>query len=71
MSTPVQRAIKIAGGQSALARALKISPQAVQQWAATNRVPASRVLEIERLTGVSRHALRPDIFGRHPERDAA
>lgn len=27
------------------------------------RVPAERVLEIESMTGVSRHELRPDVFG--------
>jgi hypothetical protein len=26
-------------------------------------IPAERVLEVERITGVSRHQLRPDLFG--------
>lgn len=26
-------------------------------------LPAARVLDIERITGISRHELRPDIFG--------
>lgn len=42
-----------------LAKQLGISAQAVSQWA---RVPVERVLEIERLTGVPRHELRPDIY---------
>jgi len=50
------------GGQSALARALGCSPQAVQRMCATGRVPAERVLAIEDATGVSRHELRPDIY---------
>jgi len=29
----------------------------------TRQVPATRVVEIEALTGVSRHVLRPDVFG--------
>jgi DNA-binding transcriptional regulator YdaS (Cro superfamily) len=33
-------------------------------------VPAERVLEIERLTGVSRHELRPDVFGPAPQEAA-
>ncbi|WP_024900291.1 Cro/CI family transcriptional regulator [Brucella rhizosphaerae] len=48
------------GGASALARALRITPQAVNQWQV---VPPERVLEVERHSGVSRHFLRPDVFG--------
>ena len=45
----------------ALAKALGgISSQAVSQW---QRVPVERVLDVERLTGISRHKLRPDIYG--------
>jgi len=59
---PICRAAKAAGGQSALARLLKVTPQAVQKMCASGRVPAERVLEIEKATGVSRHELRPDIY---------
>lgn len=45
---------------SALAREIGVTPPAIFQW---TRVPAERVLEIERLTGVSRHELRPDVYG--------
>lgn len=51
------------GGASALSRALRITPQAVNQWQV---VPPERVLEVERHSGVSRHFLRPDIFGSSP-----
>lgn len=47
-----------------LAEALKISSPAVSQW---ERVPAERVLDVERITGVSRHDLRPDIYPREGE----
>ncbi|MFG1465233.1 Cro/CI family transcriptional regulator [Xanthobacter sp. DSM 24535] len=57
---PLRRAIKIAGTSSALAALVGVTPQAVSQWP---RVPASRVLLVERATGVSRHELRPDIYG--------
>jgi len=51
-------------GQAGLARLLGVSPQAVNQWVNGNRpVPSRHVLAIERATGVSRHALRPDVFG--------
>ncbi|WP_180902129.1 transcriptional regulator [Martelella soudanensis] len=53
-----------AGGPVALAKALGgVSPQAVSQW---KRVPAGRVLDIERIVGVSRYHLRPDIYGAPP-----
>jgi len=55
------KAVEAAGGTSALARQLGISPQAISQW---TRVPAERVLDVERATGgqVTRHELRPDIY---------
>lgn len=50
-----------AGTISALAAHLGISRGAVCQW---DKVPTERVLQVERITGVSRHDLRPDVFGR-------
>jgi len=50
----------------ALAAALGVSYQAVHKW---RRVPAHRVLEIERLRGISRTTLRPDLYP--PEERAA
>jgi DNA-binding transcriptional regulator YdaS (Cro superfamily) len=49
------------GGASGLAHALnnEISPQAISQW---KRVPAQRAASVERVTGIPRHRLRPDIF---------
>ncbi|MEA9550512.1 Cro/CI family transcriptional regulator [Xanthomonas campestris] len=52
------------GGQAALARRLGVSPQAVSQWVKGHRpVPPKHAIAIERETGVSRHTLRPDVFG--------
>lgn len=62
MENNMQKAASAAGGNSALAREFGISPQAVQQWCASGRPPAERVLDVERITGVSRHDLRPDIY---------
>lgn len=66
---PHLRAIESAGGSSALARQLKITPQAVSQWP---RVPAERVVEVERITGIPREELRPDLYrpAPNPERAA-
>ncbi|MDT4842936.1 putative antitoxin of bacterial toxin-antitoxin system, YdaS/YdaT [compost metagenome] len=65
------RAALAAGGQSALARALKIKPQAVQNWCAVGRIPAERVLSVEAVTGISRHELRPDLYPDDPSQSAA
>ena len=56
----LREAIKRAGGPRALGRALGIAHTAVLQW---QRCPPARVLEVERLSGISRYRLRPDIFG--------
>jgi DNA-binding transcriptional regulator YdaS (Cro superfamily) len=48
------------GTQSRLAEHLGLQPSTVSQW---KEVPAQYVLEVERMTGVSRHDLRPDVFG--------
>lgn len=42
-----------------LAIRLGISSQAVSQW---RRIPVSRVLDVERVTGVPREQLRPDVY---------
>jgi DNA-binding transcriptional regulator YdaS (Cro superfamily) len=47
------------GSKSDLADALGITRQALSQW---RRVPHERVLEIEKLLGVSRSVMRPDIY---------
>ena len=60
-----EKAVEIAGGINALARLLDISNQAVRQW---RRVPAERVVDIERVTGVPRQELRPDLFAPPPPR---
>jgi len=53
------RAVKEAGGPTRLAEKVGVTRSAVSQW---RRVPAERVLDVERATGVSRHELRPDIY---------
>lgn len=50
-----------AGGVVALSLKLGLSRGAVSQW---DRVPAERVLEVERLTGVPRESIRPDLYVR-------
>ena len=49
-----------AGGSRAIADVLGIKRQAVDFW---QIVPSERVLVVEKLTGISRFELRPDVFG--------
>lgn len=58
--TIIEEVIAKAGGVSKLAEALGIAAPSVSQW---RRIPVERVLILEQLTGISRHAMRPDIFG--------
>jgi DNA-binding transcriptional regulator YdaS (Cro superfamily) len=63
----LQAAIRICGGQGALARRLTppAKAQAVQQW---RQVPSDRVLAVARAVDfrVTPHQLRPDLYP-HPE----
>ncbi|MBA8820679.1 hypothetical protein BRY73_23935 [Ochrobactrum sp. P6BS-III] len=59
--TPLDQAKKALGYSKDLARRLGVTPQAISQW---KNVPASRVIAVERATGVSRHDLRPDLYPR-------
>ena len=61
--TPLDLAIERIGSQQALADALEIKSPSITDWHRRGRVPAERCIAIERLTGVSRHDLRPDVFG--------
>lgn len=58
-----REAINRAGGVVALASKLGITKGAVSQW---DRVPDVHVLAVEAESGVSRHLLRPDVFGPPP-----
>ena len=59
MLTILKSAAQRLDGVNQLADGLGVTRQALYQW---SRVPAERVIEIERLTGVARHDLRPDLY---------
>ena len=56
----IKSAISKAGGASALAVSLGVTPQVVTNWVKRG-VPAERCPDIERLTGVMCEELRPDV----------
>jgi DNA-binding transcriptional regulator YdaS (Cro superfamily) len=55
----IRAAINAIGSGAVLAKAIGISPAAVYRW---GKVPTDRIKEIERLTGVPREKLRPDLY---------
>ncbi|WP_416311149.1 transcriptional regulator [Pseudomonas sp. W03] len=69
MKKAFERAISEAGGQSELSRKLAVFGVHLSQQMLSHHLrssglcPAEVVLKVEALTGVSRHDLRPDVFG--------
>jgi DNA-binding transcriptional regulator YdaS (Cro superfamily) len=61
MATGLIKAIEAAGSIRKLAGLLGVSHQAVSKW---DNVPAHWIVEIERVTGVPREQLRPDLYRR-------
>ena len=64
--TPLERAIDIAGGASALASAIQVAASTPAMWKARGRVPAEHCAAIERVVGraVTRQDLRPSDWQR-------
>jgi len=60
-----QRELSLCEGAALLC----VTPAMWSRWETGARpIPAHRVLDIEKLTGVSRYELRPDVFGSAPAR---
>lgn len=57
-------------GLTKLADALEADPQVVSNWRKRG-IPPDRVRDVERVTGASRHDVRPDVFGPASEQAAA
>lgn len=66
-------AIDHLGGVGKLAAAIGLRQNVVGNWKLRGQVPAERCLAIEQATGgqVTRHDLRPDVFGDPPTSEAA
>jgi TorA maturation chaperone TorD len=55
----LNEAIRTAGGVSQLAEKIGISQPSVSNW---HKIPAERVLTVEKVTGIPRTTLRPDLY---------
>jgi DNA-binding transcriptional regulator YdaS (Cro superfamily) len=68
MSILIEDIIERGGGASALATKLKLHRATVWGW---KKVPPHHVLAVERITGIPREELRPDLYpAAGPERAA-
>lgn len=62
----LQRAFEIAGSKAALARAVGVTAQTVNQWANGERpVPPPRAYRIEQAYGIDRRWFRPEDWREH------
>lgn len=68
MTTAIERACEIVGGQAEIARICDVTDQAVYKWVKKGFPPAERCISIEEATNskVTRYELRPDVFGSEP-----
>lgn len=55
----LKKVIEAVGTQEELAQKLRVTKQAVSQW---QKVPPIRVLEVEKISGIPRHIIRPDLY---------
>lgn len=55
----VDRAIKLAGGPTELARRLNIKAPSIHSW---RKIPPKRVLTVAEITGIPPWELRPDLY---------
>ena len=64
--TPIERAIEIAGGQTALGKMIGRAQSVVRYWMLSGRPAADEARAIEKATKgkVTAAELRPDIFGK-------
>lgn len=59
MDTALKRIRKTKGLMVVIAKSLDVSRQSVAQW---KRVPTKYLRKVEKLTGIPRESLRPDLY---------
>lgn len=68
--SPLARAVRVAGSQSAFARIIGRNQSIVYAWLkAGKHLPVEYLEVVSKETGLSNHDLRPDVFGPGPEGD--
>lgn len=61
--SPLAAAVRMAGSQTAFGALIGKRQSVINDWLREGRpLPAEHVLTVEKATGISRHALRPDIY---------
>jgi DNA-binding transcriptional regulator YdaS (Cro superfamily) len=55
----LRKAIKAVGTRYQLAKLLGLKPASIQGW---DRIPYERIVEVEKITGVPREELRPELY---------
>lgn len=59
MTDIIKKAIEKSGGITLLAKGLNIKHQTIYSW---RQIPSERVVDVERITGIPRQELRPDLY---------
>lgn len=65
VAAAARRAITLAGGGVALAKACGVRKEAVQQWKLAG-VPPRRAMQVAAITSLPLHEIRPDIYPAQP-----
>jgi len=59
----IERIVDELGGLTKATEALGLTnPSIIANWRTRGRVPYKRVLDVESVTGIPRHEIRPDIY---------
>lgn len=59
----LEKAVEKLGSQTNIAKLVNVKPPTVSAWLSGKRpIPAKRAIQIEKLTGVSRKDLCPQVF---------
>jgi DNA-binding transcriptional regulator YdaS (Cro superfamily) len=62
MSPGFERIVSTRGMAAHIARELGLSAASLSQWRKRQKIPAEQVLAVERVTGIPKEELRPDLY---------
>lgn len=61
--TGMAAVLAVVATRAELARKIGVTRDTVAKWAQKDKIPADRVGEVARVTGLSPAVIRPDVFG--------